>query len=331
MTLSSVKPQNHKLHKRVLELSRREMLWQSGDKIIIGVSGGGDSMCLLYVLKALSDKEGFEVIVGHVNYRIRGKHADRDQAHVENTCQRLGVICETLTLTENLEKKSENHLRSIRRNFLFGLMEKYGANKIALGHTINDRSESLLLNLVRGTGLRGLVNMRVRDGAIIRPLLTTTATETRSYCRNIGVRYYNDYTNNLSTYTRNKVRHKLIPLIERYFNKKASHTLQQTAELLSDVEIVLKKRLAADTPFEITKSHENLWFYAADFLKSSPEERRLTLFYLFRDLGVSTLTHKVIRDVEFMIMQNKRKRSVYKHKNLIVERKSAKVEITLES
>ena len=149
---------------------------QSEDCVIVGVSGGADSICLLLMLSKLQEAMGFHMVAVHVNHGLRGLDADADEAYVEKFCKELGVVCESYyadveLISKKRKQSTEEAGREVRREFFEKTMKKYGATKLALAHHQNDSAETFFINLARGTGLRGIGVIAPVNGNLIRTLL----------------------------------------------------------------------------------------------------------------------------------------------------------------
>jgi len=193
-----------------------------GDVIVAGVSGGPDSMALLF---ALWDLRGFylgtDVIVSHVNHGLRGAESDEDAEFVREAARRLGFLFESVRVdTEGFRKKRglslEDAARELRYGFFNDVLTKHSAQKIATAHTLNDQAETVIMRLIRGSGSQGLAGIRPSVGNIIRPLINVTKHEAMEYLRSKGEPWREDSTNSSDEFLRNRVRNELIPLLESY-------------------------------------------------------------------------------------------------------------------
>ncbi|MBQ8171656.1 MAG: tRNA lysidine(34) synthetase TilS [Oscillospiraceae bacterium] len=189
---------------------------RSGDRAVVALSGGADSVSLLFVLKEISEELCFTVGACHVNHGLRGEESDGDMRFCQELCGRLGVELEVLdTDVRSFQKKHESieeTARRVRYDFFARVSE--GA-RLATAHNSNDSTETMLLNLMRGTGLKGLCGIPPVRGNIIRPLLYCTRAEVEEYCAENGLSYVTDKTNLSTDYTRNKVRHILLPEMQK--------------------------------------------------------------------------------------------------------------------
>ena len=220
---------------------KRNQMVSENEKIVVGLSGGMDSVCLFYLLKDL----GYELEAVHVNHGIRMETADRDEAFVRKLCEKEQINFHgyhfdvpKISKTEHLSEEEAG--RNMRRQAFFEVMEKTGASKIALAHHGNDRAETMLFHLCRGTGIRGLATMKPVDGAIIRPVLWAERKEIEAYVKKQGYPYVEDETNQSSEYTRNKIRHEILPLLQEINPKCVSH-LCGAAEKLSAAQAYIDR------------------------------------------------------------------------------------------
>ena len=215
---------------------------QRGDTLTIGVSGGADSVALLHILLRLSKEEGWKLQVLHVHHGLRGAEADRDAAFVEKLCLGFGISCETVYLdvrreAEKRKKGIEETARILRYQ---ALEEKAAGGKIAVAHHQNDQAETFLMRLCRGTGMEGLSAMRPVREKLIRPLLFCSRKEIEDYCQEQGLFWQQDSTNEEEAYTRNRIRHRVLPLLEGIHGGSTIH-LAQTASLLAEENDFLAK------------------------------------------------------------------------------------------
>ena len=223
---------------------------QKEDCVIAGVSGGADSVCLLFVLLELQKEIGFELIAAHVNHGLRGASADADEAYVKELCKRQGITCESYftnveLIAKNRKQSTEEAGREIRKEFFGQVVEKYHGTKIALAHHQNDSAETFLLNLARGTGLKGLGGIAPVCGNIIRPLLCVKRTEIETFLHNRDISYCNDETNQSDDYTRNRVRNHILPYLETEINPRAVEHMNETMEQMRQVQGFLEEQTAA--------------------------------------------------------------------------------------
>lgn len=191
-------------------------LLPQGSTVLCAVSGGADSMSLLHWLNEAKDEYSLQLQAAHYNHHLRGDESDRDEAFVRERCREWNIplICgggDVSAQAARLGKGVEETAREMRYAFLQEAARRIGADRIAVAHNADDNVETMLLHLVRGSGLTGLTGMLPRRDNIVRPLLTTTRAAIEEYCTRCGVPYVQDSTNADDAYTRNRVRHQVIP------------------------------------------------------------------------------------------------------------------------
>jgi tRNA(Ile)-lysidine synthase len=210
-----------------------------GDRILVALSGGADSVALLYLFLDLQSRIEFDICAAHLNHGLRGKESRGDERSVKELCQKFSIPC--ITAREDIQKKAKKNRTSLevagreaRLAFLDKTSEKVKANKIAFGHTMNDQAENVLFRLLRGSGTKGLSSMRPLDGNVIRPLLTISRAEIESYLHHKKRSFRVDSSNDDMRFTRNRIRHNLIPFLKEQFNPEIVETLARMAAILSE-------------------------------------------------------------------------------------------------
>ena len=215
-------------------------LIRKGEGVILAVSGGADSMVLLDLISRLLKPWGLDVAMAHVNYGLRGKDSMRDEELVRTAARRYGIPCQVLRRQPPARSNLQDAARKIRHDFLKRLAKKRHAAVIATAHHRGDQAETVLLHLIRGSGLQGLAGMRAssRLGAarLIRPLLHFSRAEIGSYAKRRGVAYRQDATNAATIYRRNAVRHRLIPLLCEFNPRIEEHLVKMAGQLSEDEE-----------------------------------------------------------------------------------------------
>lgn len=204
-----------------------------GDKVIVGLSGGADSMMLMHYLKY---KLHIEVIACHINHNLRGEESDRDMQFAEQICKQWEIpfVVHTVDVT-NYAQKNGLTLEQAGRNLRYSIFEQaareHEAQKVATAHTLSDNAETMLLNLTRGTGLKGLCGIPPKRDNIIRPLIHLTRQEVEAYCQEFSIEYVTDSTNLKTIYTRNKVRHLIMPEL-KIVNPQIYSSINKTIQVL---------------------------------------------------------------------------------------------------
>lgn len=220
---------------RIAQFIEKEHLIPARGKVLVTLSGGADSVALLRLLLAL----GYNCEAAHCNFHLRGAESDRDEAFVRALCERLGVVLhvasfDTYAHAAGRKISIEMAARELRYAWFAEVKAACGAQVVAVAHHRDDSVETMLLNLMRGTGITGLLGIRPVNGDIVRPLLCVSRQEIVDYLDHINQDYVTDSTNLTDDYTRNKIRLQLIPLMEE-FNPSVKQSLADTAEHLSQV------------------------------------------------------------------------------------------------
>lgn len=223
------------IQKKIEAYVRKHHMLEQGDKVIAGISGGADSICLLFVLLELRKVIDFDIRAVHVNHGLRGEDARNDERYVQEICQRKEVPVEIFRknvelIARNRKQSMEEAGRDVRREAFYETMHRFGGTKIALAHHQNDNAETFFLNLARGTGLRGAGGMRPVAGEMIRPLLCVERKEIESYLTDRGIGFCTDATNLEDDYARNRVRNHVIPYMEQNLNRKTVQHMNQLME-----------------------------------------------------------------------------------------------------
>lgn len=230
---------------KVLDNIIKHKLIKSGDTVIVGVSGGYDSMVLLDILVDLKNAMGIDIVVAHVNHMLRGLEADGDEAHVRSYAEEHGLYFELEKrsmeeLAESEGISSEDAGRRIRYEFFDSVADKYENSVIAVAHNMDDQVETILLNMLRGTGLKGLTGMKFKSANIIRPLLNVSRNEIEEYAEETGIEHREDSTNVQNIYRRNSIRNELIPFIKKEYNPDFNKTIFRMTEILADQEEIIE-------------------------------------------------------------------------------------------
>ncbi|MFQ9516695.1 MAG: tRNA lysidine(34) synthetase TilS [Eubacterium sp.] len=231
---------------KVLNFVKHNKILEYGDSVILGVSGGADSICMLYVLHKLKDTLGLTLHVVHVNHHIRGQEAQRDADYVKDTCEKLGVEFVQIDVDiPKMAKKNgmseEEAGRQARYQAFNDMASRVGAGKIAVAHNLNDNSETVLFHLFRGTGIKGLTGISFKRERIVRPLLCCTRQEIENYLLSENIDFCTDSTNTDMEYSRNKIRLELLPYIKENINHKAEYNIVNAAENLGEISDFLDK------------------------------------------------------------------------------------------
>jgi len=235
------------MKEKVLEIIKKYNLIENGDKIVIGVSGGPDSITLLNVLLGIKNEKtiDFEVVVCHVNHMIR-EEAVQDEEYVLQFCKKYNIECfvKRIDVEDKAKQEkigTEEAGRIVRYEFFNEILEKTKSNKIATAHTANDNAETVLMNIIRGSGTAGLKGIEPKRDNLIRPLIQCKRDEIEEYCKKNNLEPRIDKTNFENIYTRNKVRNLLIPYIKENFNPNIIEGLNRLSDLSKQENEYLEK------------------------------------------------------------------------------------------
>lgn len=216
-------------------------LIKDGDKIVLGVSGGPDSICMLDMMRELKEEKNinFEIYVAHINHMIR-EEAIEDEKYVQNYCLKYNIKffvkrVDVQKIANDKKIGTEEAGRKVRYDFFEEVLQKTGSNKIAIAHNKNDKIETIIMHLLRGSGLSGLKGIdAIRDNKYIRPLIECERQEIEQYCEDRKLQPRIDKTNFENEYTRNKIRNIVIPYIKKEFNPNIIQTLSRLSEVATD-------------------------------------------------------------------------------------------------
>ncbi|EQF44573.1 tRNA(Ile)-lysidine synthetase [Clostridioides difficile CD175] len=233
---------------KVLSTINKHNLIQKGDKIVLGLSGGPDSVCLLHVLNRLKKDFNIEIYAAHLNHQIRGIEAQKDALYVSKLCEDMGIVFFVKSINvpkycENEGLSLEEGARKLRYEMFYEIKDKIKANKIAIGHNLNAQAETVMMRIMRGTGLKGLKGIDyIRDNCIIRPILDVERNEIEEYCEAYNLNPRIDKTNLENIYTRNKIRLDLLPYMKDNFNSNVIESIvRMSNSLKSDNDYIEKE------------------------------------------------------------------------------------------
>ena len=323
------------VEEKILETITKYGLIKEGDKIVVAVSGGPDSMCLVDNLCMLREKLNFELVVAHVNHGIR-KNSTIDEEYVENYCKVNQI--EYFILHSNIPKISKEEKigleeagRNVRYNFFNEVLSKTSSNKIAIAHNSNDNVETILMNILRGSGTSGLKGIEpIKDGKYIRPLIECERQDIEEYCLRKNLNPRHDESNDDNTYTRNKIRNIVIPYIKKEFNPNIINTINRLSIISQEeskyIDIKTKEAFEKVT-LESSLDGESV-VLSLDLFNSLDLviKRRLILYTINSIFGNTTRIEKVhIDDIIAMCTKNIGNKFLMPNKNLKVLLKSKKI------
>jgi len=309
---------------RFINFIRENNLTTPDDSILLGVSGGIDSMVMLQLFL----KSGFKIAVAHCNFGLRADESDGDEQFVKYYCLMNGIVCHSIKFDTN-EYAAENKLsiqvaaRELRYAYFEEICKEYKYTKVAIAHNLNDTAETVLINLCRGTGIKGVAGIKVMNGNIIRPLIFATRIEIEDFAKSHDVKYREDSSNSTTKYKRNFIRHKIIPEL-RYLNPSVDRAIADTANHLQEAVWLVEEQLARIRDVVISKQGEDTLF-SVEALKKERSAR----FFLVEELNqfgfspsmasavvellnaesgrrVESSTHTLYKDREFLILTSKK-------------------------
>lgn len=235
------------MYRTILDYIRRNRLFAPGDRVIVAFSGGADSVCLLVVLHELRKELGLELKAVHVHHGLRGKEADRDSDYARQLSEDLGVPFACVRVDAALYAREHGmSVEEAGRHLRYQIFEKerldFSGTKIAVAHHRDDQAETILYNLFRGTGLKGLGGMRPVRDKIVRPLLSVGREEILAYLAEKGISYCEDSTNAQTDYVRNRIRRRILPEIREEVNRRAGENILHAGEMAAQADAYLEKQ-----------------------------------------------------------------------------------------
>lgn len=260
-------------------------------KVLVALSGGADSVALLRVLLA----SGYQCVAAHCNFHLRGEESDRDEDFVRRLCEGLGVGLhvthfDTHDYARQKKVSIEMAARELRYAWFGKLRQRVGAEAIAVAHHRDDCVETVLLNLIRGTGINGLKGIRVRNGYVVRPLLNESRSSIEEYLKAIGQEYVTDSTNLQDEYMRNKIRLNILPMM-RELNPRVSDNIFETSRKLEEVVDIYKSDRIKTVNDKLEMVTEN--------------EFRIRISDILNDWAPMSLLHEILECFGFKTAQEK--------------------------
>jgi tRNA(Ile)-lysidine synthase len=276
------------VQRKVAAYIAQHNLISPGHTVVVAVSSGADSVALMHLLSRLGAEQGFSLVVAHVHHGLRAE-ADSEQRFVEELAAALGHPCyssrvDVRGLAAQEGRTLEEAGREARYRYLQHLCRELGAQRIATAHHRQDQAETVLLHVLRGSGLRGLQGMLPRRGNLVRPLLDCTRAEIEDYLRAQGLRWCSDASNLDLRFLRNRVRHSLLPQLEREYNPALVEALAQLAELARADEQVLEEATAGVLEQALAEEDGGVLRLDLEVLRGAPLglQRRAVLHCLTR-------------------------------------------------
>lgn len=317
---------------KVLETIKKYNLIEDGDKIVLAVSGGPDSISMLHILNSIKKEINFEIVVAHVNHLIR-KSANEDLEYVREFCKKGNIefyfkSIDVQKIANNNKIGTEEAGRKVRYDFFDEVAKKVNANKIAIAHNKNDSVETVIMHILRGSGINGLKGIEPKRGKYIRPLIECERNEIEKYCEENDLNPRIDETNFENIYTRNKIRNVVIPYVQREFNENIIETVDRLSKLVCEEEKYMEKQV--EKKYNELLISESLGEIQLDLKKFNNEEKviksRLILYTITRIFGSSNRIEKVhIEDIIRLCSNNVGNKFLMPNKNIKVLVKNHKI------
>lgn len=324
------------MKEEVLETIKKYSMIENGEKLVLAVSGGPDSICMLDILNDIKNDEtidiNFEIVVAHVNHMIR-KEAEEDEKYVKKYCEEKQI--EFYSKSIDVQKMANNNKigveeagRKARYDFFDEILEKTNAQKIAIAHNKNDKVETVLMHILRGSGINGLKGIEAKRGKYIRPLIECERNEIEEYCTEKNLQPRIDKTNFENEYTRNKVRNLLIPYIQKEFNPNLIQTIDRLSNLVAEEEKYMDKQVEkAYKEMLISKKEKEIQLDLKTFnIQEKVIKSRIILYTITRLFGNSKGLEKIhIEDIIKLCSNNIGNKYLTPNKNIKILIKNHKI------
>jgi tRNA(Ile)-lysidine synthase len=310
------------LVKKIQNTISEKSLFERGARIVLGISGGSDSVAMLDIFSKLQKKYDLELVIAHVNYQLRAKDSELDERFVQELAKKYRL--EIFIFRSKIEKNnpSENILRDIRYEFFEKTRKKKKFNLIAVAHNADDQAETFLSRIIRGAGLSGLSGMKYKNNKVIRPLLAIWKTEILEYLNENKLAWREDKTNLKSKYFRNKIRNKLIPFLEKDFNPSIKRTVLGSIESISEDADHLSRK----SKKELGKNGLSV----SKIVKNDPSiQKRILLEAIKKEKGdLKDIDSAHIREILKIVKSTKGKRQIVVLGRLKIERIGDKLKMS---
>ncbi len=271
---------------------KEKKLFSKKDKLLLAISGGADSVCLFYILKKL----GYNIELAHCNFQLRGRESIEDEEFIKSLAEKHNVNLHRKRFNTN-EYVQKNQVsiqvaaRNLRYNWFEKLLKKYNLNKIVVAHNKDDKIETFFINLLRGTGLKGLISMKVKTGNIVRPLLILSRKNIESYLAEIDADYRTDSSNRDIKYLRNKIRHNLIPVLKD-INPEFNKIMIKNISNLDSIDKIINENILQIKQKLIFKEKETYKIDIKNLLKLNNSEA--IMYEIFSEYGFTQID-KIIK------------------------------------
>lgn len=312
--------------KHVLETIKKYNLIEQNDKIVCAVSGGPDSICMLDILRKIKDEKqiNFDIIVCHINHMIRVE-ATADEQYVENYCKKYEIPffvkrVDVKKIAEANKQGTEEAGRKVRYDFFEEIFQKENATKIAIAHNKNDKIETIIMNVFRGSGIAGLRGIEpIRDNKYIRPLIETERIDIEKYCEENSLNPRIDKTNFINDVTRNKIRNIVIPYIKDKFNPNFINTLDRLSNVITEEDEYMKKKtIEIYNKIKVKEKEGYIILNLKEFnIQDEVIRKRLIIYTIAQTIGSAQNIEKVnIEDIIKLCLNNIGNKYLTPNKNI---------------
>lgn len=330
---------NNIILERILKFINEYQLIKSGEKVVLGVSGGPDSIFMLDTLRKLKENKKLdcELVVAHVNHMIREEAID-DEQYVLDYCKKNNIECyakriDVQKYANNNKVGTEEAGRILRYEFFDEILEHTNSQKIAIAHNKNDKAETIIMNLLRGAGLTGLKGIEpIRNNKYIRPILEMERNEIEEYCEYNSLNPRIDKTNFENTYTRNKIRNIIIPYIKEEFNPNIIDAMNRLSQVVTEDEVFLDEITKEElNKIIINKNSNEIVLDLKEFnTLNKVIQKRMVFFAMSQILGNSTGIEKIhVDDIIKLCNSNIGNKFLMPNKNIKILIKDKKIFFTL--
>lgn len=297
---------------------------------MVGFSGGPDSTCLVLALNELADKYDLDLHLVHINYRQREEDSDKDEKFATKTAQKLGIPIEVVYFNDKEKQKkgnSEENMREFRYKVFEEKRKENLCDRIAVGHTLDDKVETFMMNLIRGAGIKGLISLKNKRGKIIRPLLGIEKREINNYLKEKGQIFRVDRSNFDTKFFRNRVRIELLPLIEKKYNPGFKKRVEKLIENLESEDRMAEEFIEGIYP-TVVKLKKDKAILNSEEIQELPREAlkrifRKALVDILGDLNNITANHFL--EFKKVIFSEKSKKQEINLGRVLLEKKKNRV------
>ena len=324
------------LEDKVLETIKKYNLISPKDKLVLGVSGGPDSICMLDILDKIRKNPNlnlnFEITVAHVNHLIR-KEAKEDEEYVKKYCNKRNLkfyseSIDILKIANNKKVGTEEAGREERYKYFDKILKETNSNKIAIAHNKNDKIETIIMHILRGSGISGLIGIEAKTNKYIRPLIEIERIEIEEYCKINNLNPRIDKTNFENIYTRNKIRNIVLPYIKKEFNPNIIQTIDRLSNLVKEEDQYLKKQV--EKIYTEIKEKEQKEEIILNLKKFNSQEKviksRLIIYTITRIFGNSKGIEQIhIEDIIKLCSNNIGNKYLTPNKNLKILVKNGQI------